>query len=89
MFGELEPSDTEWTCAGGFVTETQIFYNILEDGTSVMCQLIHSAIGYIRFHDVVYLSTNVFSTESGTPRFSLHPRSTILIPKKQSGSLSV
>jgi len=47
LFGELEPSDTEWTCAGGFVTETQIFYNILEDGTSVMCQVIHSAIGYV------------------------------------------
>jgi hypothetical protein len=45
LFGELEPKDTEWLCAGGFVTETQIFYNILEDGTSLMCQVIYSSIG--------------------------------------------
>ncbi|KDR76252.1 hypothetical protein GALMADRAFT_247550 [Galerina marginata CBS 339.88] len=45
LFGELEPKDTEWLCAGGFVTETQIFYVITEDGTSLMCQVIHSAVG--------------------------------------------
>jgi hypothetical protein len=45
LFGELEPADLEWTCAGGFVTETQIFYAITEDGMSVMCQVIHSSVG--------------------------------------------
>jgi hypothetical protein len=45
LFAELEPKDTEWTCPGGFAVETQIFYTILEDGTSVMFQIIHSAVG--------------------------------------------
>ncbi|OBZ72195.1 Survival factor 1 [Grifola frondosa] len=45
MFGELEPKDTEWVCPGGFAVETMIYYNILEDGTSLMCQVIHSAVG--------------------------------------------
>ncbi|KZV68286.1 oxidative stress survival Svf1-like protein [Peniophora sp. CONT] len=43
--GTLEPKDLEWTCAGGFITETQTFYSVLEDGTSLMCQIIHSAVG--------------------------------------------
>ncbi|TBU55566.1 oxidative stress survival Svf1-like protein [Dichomitus squalens] len=45
LYGELEPKDTEWTCPGGFAVETQIFYIFLEDGTSLMCQVIHSAVG--------------------------------------------
>lgn len=45
LFGELEPKDTEWLCSGGFVTETQIFYVITDDGTSLMCQVIHSSVG--------------------------------------------
>ncbi|KAH9935260.1 oxidative stress survival Svf1-like protein [Amylocystis lapponica] len=45
LFGELEPKDTEWACPGGFAVETQIWYNFLEDGTSLMCQVIHSAVG--------------------------------------------
>ncbi|KAI0078823.1 oxidative stress survival Svf1-like protein [Panus rudis PR-1116 ss-1] len=45
LFGELEPKDTEWTCPGGFAVETQVFYNYLEDGSSLMCQVIHSAVG--------------------------------------------
>lgn len=45
LFGELEPKDTEWLCAGGFVTETQIFYIAADNGASVMCQVIHSAVG--------------------------------------------
>ena len=47
LFGELEPKDTEWTCPTGFAVETQIFYNFLEDGTSVMLQIIHSAVGLV------------------------------------------
>ncbi|KAF8149909.1 survival factor 1 [Crassisporium funariophilum] len=45
LFGELEPKDTEWLCAGGFVTETQVFYVITDDGSHIMCQVIHSATG--------------------------------------------
>ncbi|CAL1716213.1 unnamed protein product [Somion occarium] len=45
LFGELEPKDTEWTCPGGFAVETQVFYNFLEDGSSLMCQVIHSSVG--------------------------------------------
>ncbi|KAL0573686.1 putative cell survival pathways protein [Marasmius crinis-equi] len=46
VFGELAPKDTEMLCqSSGFVTETQIFYTIASDGTSIMCQLIHSSTG--------------------------------------------
>jgi len=45
LFVKLEPKATEWTCAGGFVTETQIWYHFLEDGTFIMCQIIHSSVG--------------------------------------------
>ncbi|KAG5643012.1 hypothetical protein DXG03_001750 [Asterophora parasitica] len=45
LFGELEPKDSEWTCAGGFATETQIFYITAEDGKMLIIQLIHSAVG--------------------------------------------
>ena len=45
IVGELEPRDIEWMCAGGFVSETQTYYNFLEDGTFLMCQVIHSSIG--------------------------------------------
>ncbi|THH33209.1 hypothetical protein EUX98_g979 [Antrodiella citrinella] len=45
LFGELEPKDIEWACLGGFTVETQTFYSFFEDGTSIMCQVIHSAVG--------------------------------------------
>ncbi|KAF9533815.1 survival factor 1 [Crepidotus variabilis] len=46
LFAELEPTDTELLCANsGFVTETQVWYIITEDGTSIWCQIIHSAVG--------------------------------------------
>ncbi|TFK75229.1 oxidative stress survival, Svf1-like protein [Pluteus cervinus] len=45
LFGELSPKDTEWQCASGFVTETQVFYITTESGASLMCQVIHSATG--------------------------------------------
>lgn len=49
--GELTPKDTEWACdTNGFITETQVFYTITEDGSSLMCQVIHSAIGYGPMH---------------------------------------
>ena len=45
LFGELEEEDLNWTCSGGFVTETQTFYHLLDDGTFLMYQVIHSATG--------------------------------------------
>jgi len=46
LFGELTPQDTEMLCtSSGFVTETMTFYTITPDGMSVMCQVIHSAVG--------------------------------------------
>ncbi|KAG6817688.1 hypothetical protein H0H87_005447 [Tephrocybe sp. NHM501043] len=59
LFGELTPQDTEWTCAAGFATETQIFYVAADDGTTFMVQVIHSAVGLwyptiqfvFKFHD--------------------------------------
>ncbi|CAE6525707.1 unnamed protein product [Rhizoctonia solani] len=45
LFSKLEAKDLEWTCAGGFVTETQTWYNFLQDGTLIWCQIIHSAVG--------------------------------------------
>jgi hypothetical protein len=47
VFGQLEPKDTEWLCSSGFVAETQIFYTIGEDGTFLMCQIIHSSVGCV------------------------------------------
>jgi len=43
----LEQSDLEWQCAGGFVTETQVFYAITEDGKAMMFQIIHSSVGCV------------------------------------------
>ncbi|KAM5531001.1 hypothetical protein V8D89_015328 [Ganoderma adspersum] len=45
LYGPLQPKDTEWACPGGFAVETQIFYSFLEDGSSLMCQVIHSSVG--------------------------------------------
>jgi len=61
LFGELEPQDTEWLCAGGFVTETQIFYVITDDGTSIMCQVIHSSVG-------VWFPTIQFTCKIANPK---------------------
>ncbi|TDL16561.1 survival factor 1 [Rickenella mellea] len=45
LAGPLETKDLEWACAGGFVTETQTFYNFLDDGSFLMVQVVHSSIG--------------------------------------------
>jgi len=45
LFGPLEANDLFWTCAGGFVTETQIVYATTPKGQIIMFQIIHSAVG--------------------------------------------
>ncbi|TFY83296.1 hypothetical protein EWM64_g726 [Hericium alpestre] len=63
LFGELEPTDTALLCAGGFVTETQVWYHILEDGTSVMCQIIHSSIGL--WYPTIQFTFKIFNPKTG------------------------
>ena len=45
LYGPLEQKDLEWTCAGGFATETQTWYTILKDGSFATSQIIHSGVG--------------------------------------------
>ncbi|PPQ66222.1 hypothetical protein CVT24_000334 [Panaeolus cyanescens] len=61
LFGELEQKDTEWLCAGGFVTETQTFYIVADDGTSIMCQIIHSSVGYVTYSFIFYRTVQLIS----------------------------
>ena len=101
--GELEPKDTEWTCPGGFAVETQIFYIFLEDGTSLMCQVIHSAVGCVlspsKFPPYIDAPRSVPAPHLapvlavaravyGTRRSSSHAGSTIPILRTRSGNRS-
>lgn len=45
LFGPLQSSDLEWSCGGGFATETQTWYTVLEDGAFATSQIIHSSVG--------------------------------------------
>lgn len=47
LYGPLTKEDTEWLCAGGFITETQVFYATTPTGGLVMCQVIHSSVGCV------------------------------------------
>ncbi|KXN84747.1 Survival factor 1, partial [Leucoagaricus sp. SymC.cos] len=64
LCGELQHSDTEWLCTtSGFVTETQVFYVITEDGKSVMCQVIHSAVGL--WYPTIQFTCKVYDSKTG------------------------
>ncbi|KAF5359490.1 hypothetical protein D9756_003467 [Leucocoprinus leucothites] len=63
LYGELEQADTEWLCAGGFVTETQVFYLITEDGKSIMCQVIHSSVGL--WYPQIQFTCKVYDSKTG------------------------
>ncbi|KAJ3567406.1 hypothetical protein NP233_g6385 [Leucocoprinus birnbaumii] len=63
LYGELQPADTEWLCAGGFVTETQVFYVITEDGKSIMCQVIHSSVGL--WYPQIQFTCKVYDSKTG------------------------
>ncbi|CAE6451449.1 unnamed protein product [Rhizoctonia solani] len=62
LFSKLEPKDLEWTCARGFVTETQNWYNFLEDGTLIWFQVIHSAMGL--WHPQIKLTCRIFDPKT-------------------------
>ncbi|KAH6909081.1 survival factor 1 [Coprinopsis sp. MPI-PUGE-AT-0042] len=63
LYGPLEPKDTEWLCAGGFVTETQVFYTIIDDGRFLMCQVIHSATGL--WYPTVQFTFKLYDPKTG------------------------
>jgi len=95
LFGELEAEDLHWTCASGFVTETQTFYHILDDGTFLTCQVIHSATGLVysltRPPRVYWAHNSLFTwytniiLECGIQLSNLHARSTIRRPRRRPG----
>ncbi|KZV89004.1 oxidative stress survival, Svf1-like protein [Exidia glandulosa HHB12029] len=45
QFSPLDDRDLRWACSGGFVAESQIFYQYNEDGTFIMLQVIHASVG--------------------------------------------
>ena len=47
LYGPLEAEDLQWTCAGGFVSETQTFYQFTDEGLFVMLQVIHASVGCV------------------------------------------
>jgi hypothetical protein len=63
LFGALEPKDLEWTCAGGFVTETHTFYHFLEDESLLLCQVIHSSIGV--WFPTIQLTCKIYNPKTG------------------------
>jgi len=81
LFGPLQPKDTEWLCAGGFVLETQTFYTISDEGIFVMCQVIHSSTGLwyptvqatFKYHNpktgqTIWKSINITNFIAGPPK---------------------
>lgn len=50
-FGPLSKQDTEWYCSGAFAAETQTFYALTggKDAKLIMCQVIHSGVGWVHF----------------------------------------
>ncbi|KIS66729.1 uncharacterized protein UMAG_04793 [Mycosarcoma maydis] len=63
LFGPLEASDLEWTCAGGFTTETQTWYSVLDDGSFATSQIIHSAVGL--WYPQVQMTFKYFNPKTG------------------------
>ncbi|KDQ24719.1 hypothetical protein PLEOSDRAFT_1067519 [Pleurotus ostreatus PC15] len=64
LAGELELKDQAWTCDGGFATETQVFYTLADDGTALMCQIIHSAVGV--WYPTVQFTCRIFNPKTDT-----------------------
>lgn len=63
LFGPLEAKDLEWTCAGGFTTETQTWYTILKDGSFATSQIIHSAVGL--WYPQIQITFKYFNPKTG------------------------
>jgi len=63
LFGPLEAKDLEWTIGSGFITETQIWYHTLADGTFLICQIIHSSVGM--WYPTVQFTCKIYDPKSG------------------------
>ncbi|KDN39446.1 oxidative stress survival, Svf1-like protein [Tilletiaria anomala UBC 951] len=63
LLGPLSPEDLQWTCAGGFTTETQTWYSILEDGSFAASQIIHSAVGL--WYPQIQITFKYFNPKTG------------------------
>jgi Svf1-like C-terminal lipocalin-like domain/Svf1-like N-terminal lipocalin domain len=63
LFGPLEAKDLEWTCAGGFATETQTWYTVMQDGSWATSQIIHSSIGL--WYPQVQITFKYFNPKTG------------------------
>ncbi|CAO1625177.1 unnamed protein product [Parajaminaea phylloscopi] len=63
LYGPLEAKDLEWTCAGGFTTETQTWYTILKDGSFATSQIIHSAVGL--WYPQIQITFKYFNPKTG------------------------
>ncbi|CCU98292.1 unnamed protein product [Malassezia sympodialis ATCC 42132] len=46
-YGELAPSDLNWTCPSGLSTETSVWYAMLDDGSFFLNQIIYSPVGCV------------------------------------------
>lgn len=46
--GELEPEDLSWLCSTSLGAETQVFYQVLDDGRFLMLQTIFSGTGCVK-----------------------------------------
>ncbi|PWN27516.1 oxidative stress survival, Svf1-like protein [Jaminaea rosea] len=63
LYGPLEAKDLEWTCAGGFATETQTWYTILKDGSFATSQIIHSGVGL--WYPQIQVTFKYFNPKTG------------------------
>jgi hypothetical protein len=63
LFGPLEPKDLEWTIGSGFITETQVWYHSLEDGTFLILQIIHSSVGL--WYPTVQFTCKIYNPTTG------------------------
>ncbi|KZT52234.1 oxidative stress survival, Svf1-like protein [Calocera cornea HHB12733] len=84
QFGPLEPKDTEWAQLGGFATETQIWYNVFDNGVFVFCQIIHSSVGL--WSPTVQFTCKVYDPASGEQTWKSTNVSKFVTPPPASGS---
>ena len=84
LFGPLTQQDLEWTCAGGFVTETQVFlrndckgsnHNVSSD---TFGSRVRNNVVSIRIETRVFLLT-LLRTDSGIPKFN-SPLDSMILP---------
>ncbi|KAF8312480.1 survival factor 1 [Clavulina sp. PMI_390] len=83
-FAPLEPKDLEWTIGSGFVTETQVWYHTLEDGTFLILQIIHSSAGM--FYPTVQFACKIWDPKSQEKTWKSVNVSNFVTPPPSTGS---